>query len=86
MDFREFASRDEASDELCSHLSQAMTSAVDTKGESSIVLSGGSTPKTLLNMLSLRRLPWDKVTVVPSDERVVPVDHPDSNEAMIRGE
>ncbi len=83
MEFREFQSRDEASDELCNHLSQVLTSAVDTKGDSSIVLSGGSTPKTLLQMLSMRRLPWAHVTVVPSDERMVPLDHPDSNEAMI---
>ena len=83
VEFREFATRDEASDELCNHLSQVITTAVDMKGESSVVLSGGSTPKTLLQMLSMRRLPWSSVTVVPSDERMVPLDHPDSNEAMI---
>ena len=83
MDFLEFGSREEASDELCSHLCQTLVSAIDVKGASSLVVSGGSTPELLFEMLSMRRLEWDKVTVVPSDERMVSLDHPDSNEAMI---
>ena len=37
---------------------------------------------------ALRRhgLPWHKVTVVPSDERLVPPDHEDSNAGMLRRE
>ena len=72
---------------------QAAASAVEQKGTFSLVLAGGSTPKTLYQLLAtdptLRsQLPWDKMVLLFGDERNVPPDHPDSNfrmanEAMI---
>ena len=72
---------------------QVATAAVAQKGSFSLVLAGGSTPKTLYQLLvtdaALRsQLPWDKMVLAFGDERNVPPDHPDSNfrmatEAMI---
>lgn len=72
---------------------QAARTAVAQKGSFSLVLAGGSTPKTLYQLLitdaALRsQLPWDKMVLPFGDERNVPPDHPDSNfrmatEAMI---
>ena len=72
---------------------QAAASAVAQRGSFSLVLAGGSTPKTLYQLLvsdsALRaQLPWDKMVLLFGDERNVPPDHPDSNfrmatEAMI---
>lgn len=72
---------------------EAGTAAVNEKGSFSVVLAGGSTPKTLYGLLvndpGLRaQVPWDKMQVFFGDERHVGPDHPDSNfrmanEAMI---
>ena len=86
IEFLEFTSRDEASDTLSEHLSRVITHGVSERDEVALVVSGGSTPKPMFQMLGERDLPWERVTLVPSDERRVPLDHPDSNEAMIRRE
>ncbi len=72
---------------------EAGAAAVNEKGSFSVVLAGGSTPKTLYGLLvndpALRaKVPWDKMQVFFGDERHVGPDHPDSNfrmanEAMI---
>jgi 6-phosphogluconolactonase len=52
----------------------------------SLVLSGGSTPKTLYETLAAEpyrsQLNWSKVEIFFGDERCVPPDHPDSNYRM----
>jgi 6-phosphogluconolactonase len=52
----------------------------------SIVLSGGSTPKTLYELLASPayrdQIDWTRVHVYFGDERCVPPDHPDSNYRM----
>ena len=72
---------------------EAGAAAVNEKGSFSVVLAGGSTPKTLYGLLvndpALRaKVPWDKMQVFFGDERHVGPDHPNSNfrmanEAMI---
>lgn len=50
-----------------------------------IGLAGGSTPKTLYEMLAREEdLHWDKIHLIVIDERNVPSDHPQSNLRMIR--
>ena len=66
---------------------QSATSAAAERGSFTLVLAGGSTPKTLYQLLvndaALRsQLPWDKMVLLFGDERHVPPDHPDSNFRM----
>ncbi|WP_243294381.1 6-phosphogluconolactonase [Geothrix mesophila] len=49
-----------------------------------LVVSGGRSPVPLFQALSRLALPWERVTVTLADERWVPADHPDSNEALVR--
>src|SRR5271165_2736780 len=62
--------------------------AAASRGRFAISLSGGSTPRTLYQLLSESpyrdRLPWDRVHWFWGDERFVPWDHPDSNYRMAR--
>src|SRR5436190_12907877 len=52
----------------------------------SLVLSGGSTPKILYQLLAAEparsRIDWNRFEVFFGDERVVPPDHADSNFKM----
>lgn len=81
-----YDSRDSASQALAQSLAGTLRAAIEEKGEASLVVSGGSSPVRMFHCLREIDLPWDKVTVVPSDERDVPLDHPDRNEAMIARE
>ena len=59
--------------------------AVTDHGRFTIALSGGSTPKSLYNLLATNAratLPWDRVYFFWSDERHVPPTDPDSNYRM----
>lgn len=58
--------------------------AISDRGQCTIALAGGSTPKPLYSALAQENLPWDKIHVFWGDERYVPVDHPDSNQKMAR--
>ncbi|NET01875.1 MAG: 6-phosphogluconolactonase [Sphaerospermopsis sp. SIO1G1] len=64
-------------------LSRSAT-AIQERGQFTIALSGGSTPKPLYEAIANQNLPWDKIHVFWGDERYVPSDHPDSNELMAR--
>ena len=49
-----------------------------------ICVPGGTTPFPILEILSQRELEWQRVTVWPGDDRLVPEDHPASNTGRIR--
>jgi 6-phosphogluconolactonase len=54
-------------------------SALDARGASLIAVPGGSTPRPIYAALAAKKLPWKQVTIVPTDDRLVPVDSPQSN-------
>lgn len=58
--------------------------AIQKQGSFSVALSGGSTPHGIYNLLANdpNDLNWTKVWLFFSDERAVPLDHPDSNYRM----
>jgi 6-phosphogluconolactonase len=54
------------------------------KGTIYIALSGGSTPEPFYKLFkSSKKLPWNRIHLFLVDERYVPINHPDSNYAMI---
>jgi 6-phosphogluconolactonase len=61
-----------------------LNNAIAARGQFTIALSGGSTPKPLYEAIATQNLPWDKIHVFWGDERYVPPDHADSNELMAR--
>jgi 6-phosphogluconolactonase len=81
--------RDTAEDlfQTAAHEWTALASqAVRNKGNFTVALSGGSTPKTLYSLLARNyaaKLPWDKTFFFWGDERHVPPDHPESNYRMV---
>jgi len=85
-EFRIFESREAASAALAHYISEALTVAIAERGTASCVVSGGASPVRMYRTLRQHDLSWEKVVLVPSDERLVAVDHDDSNEGMIRGE
>jgi 6-phosphogluconolactonase len=80
----EFRSREGASRMLAAEIAETLRDAVAADGAVSIVVGGGASPQGLFAALRALPVPWDAVTLVPSDERWVPAEHADSNEGMIR--
>jgi len=85
-EFKIFDSKEAASVALAEHIAGRLKSAVAKQGEATMIVSGGASPLATFRALRRQRLPWQKVTIVPSDERLVPPDHEDSNEGMLRRE
>jgi 6-phosphogluconolactonase len=72
------------------HFVEMAGEAVDAQGRARIAISGGSTPKTVFEMLGDRnlewraRMPWDKLDLYWVDERAVGPDDQESNYRMTR--
>jgi 6-phosphogluconolactonase len=81
-----FATREEASASLAAEICETLTDALAAHGRATLVVSGGSSPVAFFRHLRRLKLSWERITIVPSDERVVPLDHADRNESMIRRE
>lgn len=58
-------------------------SALDARGAAVIALSGGSTPVPIYTKLAAAKLDWKRVTIIPTDERIVPIGDPLSNVTTI---
>jgi len=85
IEFRAFENRQTAAAAAAVLLASLVRNALAAgpTAEASLVVSGGSTPGPCFDLLSDEELDWSRVTVVPSDERWVPADDPDSNERLI---
>ena len=53
-------------------------------GKKRIAMAGGSTPGKVLALLASQNLDWAGTTIVPTDDRQVPADHPASNLGALR--
>jgi 6-phosphogluconolactonase len=63
---------------------QAATEAINKEGSFIIVLAGGSTPKSIYEMLAKADADWKKWHIYYNDDRCLPVDHPERNSKMAR--
>ena len=74
----------DASEALAEAVTIRLRAALAERGSALIAVPGGTTPARFLAALGERDLAWDKVTLLPTDERFVGLDDPASNERMIR--
>ncbi|MGV8938462.1 MAG: 6-phosphogluconolactonase [Allorhizobium sp.] len=68
---------------LADAVAGALGAAISARGQATIAVSGGSTPKAFFQALSTRPLDWSHVTVTLVDERFVAADHPRSNHLLV---
>ncbi|SDH06007.1 6-phosphogluconolactonase [Pseudomonas flavescens] len=69
---------------LAQAVAEALRDAIDSRGQATLVVSGGRSPVAFFEALARQPLPWAKVLVSLADERWVPASHDDSNEALVR--
>jgi len=69
----------ELADALAGDIQFVIESAIDARGSAVIALAGGKTPFPAYEKLAKAKLDWKRVTIVPGDERIVPLGDPLSN-------
>ena len=79
-----FETREEASIAAAGHIRNAIAHRLERQKAATLVVSGGTTPARCFEELAHLDIEWGRVNVLASDDRWVPADHDDSNEALIR--
>lgn len=70
----EYDSLGELADAVAGDVGFIVDSAVDARNASLIAVPGGTTGPAIFPKLVAQKLPWKRVTVIPTDDRLVPVD------------
>jgi 6-phosphogluconolactonase len=79
----EYDSVDELADAVSGDVGFIIESALDARDSALIAVPGGSTPVPVFDKLTQRKLSWRKVTVIPTDDRLVAVDNELSNARLL---
>jgi 6-phosphogluconolactonase len=75
----EYDSLDELADAVAGDVAFIVESAVDARGTSLIAVPAGKTGPAIFPKLVAQKVPWRKVTIIPTDDRLVPMDDERSN-------
>jgi 6-phosphogluconolactonase len=75
----EYDSLDELADAVAGDAAFIVDSAVDARNASLIAVPGGNTGPAVYAKLAAQSVPWKRVTVIPTDDRLVPMDSDLSN-------
>ena len=78
-EFWDYDSPEEMAEAVAGDVGFIVESALDARGSALLALPGGSTPQPIYAKLAKAKLNWKKVTIVPGDERLVPMDSELSN-------
>ncbi|RHW16431.1 6-phosphogluconolactonase [Sphingomonas gilva] len=70
---------DEFAEAVAGDAGFVIESAIDARGAAVIALSGGRTPWPAYEALAKQKLDWKRVTIIPTDDRLVPMGHELSN-------
>ncbi|MCP1470971.1 6-phosphogluconolactonase [Sphingobium sp. OAS761] len=79
-----FATGPEAAADIAARIAGILSDAIAARGMASLAVSGGRSPRPVLEALSHSDLDWSKVVVTLVDERWVARDSVDSNERLVR--
>ena len=74
---------DELAEAVAGDVGFIIESALDARGQALIALPGGKTPAPIYEKLAALPIKWKHVTIIPTDDRLVAVDNPLSNAAML---
>ena len=75
----EYDSLDEMADAVAGDVGFIVESAVDARGASLLAVPADEAGTAIFPKLAGQQLPWKRVTIIPTDERLVPMDDARSN-------
>jgi len=82
--WHQFNTQDEINQAAVSRILQAAKEAIAKHGSFLVVLAGGSTPKSVYQLLAKEQADWANWHVFHNDDRCLPVDHAERNSKMAR--
>ncbi|ABK46190.1 6-phosphogluconolactonase [Magnetococcus marinus MC-1] len=81
---RHFPSEEQSIATLAETVVMRLQRGIQQRGEAGLIVPGGRSPRGLFQQLCHMELPWEKVTVTLTDERLVSPDAPESNIRQLR--
>jgi 6-phosphogluconolactonase len=84
MDFIDYPDADMMMLTLARQIARELREALSRRDRALLAVPGGSTPGPVFDMLSAVDLDWERIDIVPGDERWVSEDHARSNAGQIR--
>jgi len=75
----EYETQEEMAAAVAGDIGFIVESALDARGSCLLAFPGGRTPKPIFERLAKADLNWKKVTIIPTDDRLVPMDSEQSN-------
>ncbi len=73
----------EMAEAVATDIGAAIDEAIAARGEALVAFPGGRSPATIFDRLAEARHDWRQVTIVPTDDRLVPASDPLKNHALI---
>lgn len=82
-EFWDYDDAGEMADAVAGDIGFIIDSAVEARGEALVAFPGGKTPLAIFERLAAAKLPWKRVTIIPTDDRLVALDNPLSNARLL---
>lgn len=79
----EFADRAAMAEQVADDVAFVIERAIEGHGDALLALPGGRTPLPVFQALAKRKVDWKKVTIIPTDDRLVAADDALSNVALL---
>lgn len=79
----EYDSAEEMAEAVAGDIAYIIGQALEARGRALVAFPGGSTPLPALKLLADMKIEWADVTILPTDDRLVPVTDPLSNAGML---
>lgn len=84
INFNKFNSKTILAQFLAKNIAMLLKDAIEKRGEVTLLVSGGNTPKLFFEELSLLKLDWQKVKIGLVDERYLSSEDINSNENLVK--
>jgi 6-phosphogluconolactonase len=81
--WHDYGSQDDLAEAVVERITKVIADACDARDEAFIALPGGKTPVPVFERLAGSPIDWSRVTIVPTDDRLVSATSPLSNFALI---
>ena len=84
VEWRLFEDKAAMARQVADDVQSIISSAIEARGSAFLALPGGRTPVPIFEELAGRTIDWPSVTLLPTDDRLVPIGDPLSNAGLIR--
>ena len=78
-EFWDYDTPEEMADAVAGDIGFIVESALDARGSALLAFPGGTTPQPIFAKLAKAAIAWKKVTIIPGDDRLVPMESELSN-------